>query len=172
MGDSYRGNLEAFGQFVRHRRRELGLTQTQLGDRLGWAQERVSVLEHGKYGLPSLPQLYRLADALGLPLDELLPHASIGGESTQPGRSPDLPTPARLRLGQQLATAFDRIRTAEENLREAESQMHRAESLTALIRRQRKDMAAVLASSRDSQTRSRGHRADFTTQIRRHQALG
>lgn len=60
----YAADLEALGRFIRERRRSLGLTQTELGARLGWVQERVSLLENGKYGTPSLPMLAALAEAL------------------------------------------------------------------------------------------------------------
>jgi transcriptional regulator with XRE-family HTH domain len=74
-------NLEALGQFIRERRRALRLTQTQLGARLGWVQERISVLEHGKYGTPSLPLLASLAEALEVSQAELLSAAGFLQES-------------------------------------------------------------------------------------------
>src|SRR5947209_8594202 len=64
--------LVALGAYVRERRKILGLTQTQLGQRLGWLQERISILEHGRYGLPSLPALTLLAEALGSEPADLL----------------------------------------------------------------------------------------------------
>ncbi|HEX6507984.1 MAG TPA: helix-turn-helix transcriptional regulator, partial [Chloroflexota bacterium] len=64
-------DLTRLGTTIRDRRKELDLTQVQLAERLGWSQERVSVLETGKYGLPSLPLLGHLADALELPLSTL-----------------------------------------------------------------------------------------------------
>jgi two-component system OmpR family sensor kinase len=65
-------DLAALGALIRERRRELGLTQSQFGERLGWVQERISLLENGKYGLPSLPALFRLAGAAELPLSQVL----------------------------------------------------------------------------------------------------
>jgi transcriptional regulator with XRE-family HTH domain len=59
---AYQRDLEGLGRFIRERRKALGLTQAALGSRLDWSQERVSVMEHGKYGLPSLPRLCRLAE--------------------------------------------------------------------------------------------------------------
>ena len=58
--------------FVRERRRTLGLTQTQLGNRMAWTQERISLLEHAGYGLPSLIILSRMAHALECDLAELI----------------------------------------------------------------------------------------------------
>lgn len=69
--------LDALGAFVRDRRQSLNLTQTQLAERLGWVQERISVLEHGKYGMPSLPALARLAAALETSLYSILGSAGF-----------------------------------------------------------------------------------------------
>jgi signal transduction histidine kinase/transcriptional regulator with XRE-family HTH domain len=74
-------DLESLGSFIRGRRQALGLTQTQLGERLGWMQERVSILENGKYGMPSLPALARLAIACEVPLMQILRAAGYGDES-------------------------------------------------------------------------------------------
>jgi transcriptional regulator with XRE-family HTH domain len=69
-------DLDGLGHFVRVRRQTLDLTQQQLAQRLGWVQERISLLEHGKYGLPSLPSLARLAGALEIELGRIL--VSVG----------------------------------------------------------------------------------------------
>jgi hypothetical protein len=45
-------DLEALGTFIRDRRHSLRLTQTQLANRFGWVQEKISILEWGKYGTP------------------------------------------------------------------------------------------------------------------------
>jgi signal transduction histidine kinase/transcriptional regulator with XRE-family HTH domain len=71
-------DLSRLGETIRERRRALGLTQAQLAERLGWTQERVSVLETGKYGLPSLPLLAHLSEALELPLAGLMEAAGFG----------------------------------------------------------------------------------------------
>lgn len=52
---------------IRHRRRELGLTQRQLGDRLGIDQRTVSSLEK-KPGSVSVNRLFAVFDALQLNL--------------------------------------------------------------------------------------------------------
>jgi two-component system, OmpR family, sensor kinase len=71
-------DLEALGQFVRERRQALGLTQTQFAQRVGWVQERVSLIENAKYGLPSLPALVHMAQALEVSLAVLLDAAGYG----------------------------------------------------------------------------------------------
>lgn len=65
-------DLGTLGQFIRDRRKHQRMTQAQLGERIGWAQERISTLENGRYGLPSLPALALLADATVTPLPSLL----------------------------------------------------------------------------------------------------
>jgi transcriptional regulator with XRE-family HTH domain len=81
-------DLKGLGSLVRRRRRELGLTQTQLGERTGWVQERISLLESGKYGTPSLPALATIADALEITLAQVLQAA--GFEELVAGGSLDL----------------------------------------------------------------------------------
>lgn len=67
-----RANLQELGVFIREHRQQLGLTQTQLGRRIGYYQERISALERGTYGLPSLPAMEELAQALECELEDLL----------------------------------------------------------------------------------------------------
>jgi len=69
---AYVGDLVSLGRFVQGQRRQLGLTQTQLGVRLDWHQERVSLLEAGKSGTPSLKALANLACALIVARSDLL----------------------------------------------------------------------------------------------------
>jgi len=62
MPDTSAPDLEGLGIFIHDRR--LGLTRQHLAERFGVLQERISILEHGKYGTPSLPSLARLGAAL------------------------------------------------------------------------------------------------------------
>ena len=80
-------DLVALGSFVRTRRHMLELTQAQLAARLGWVQERISLLEHGKYGLPSLPSLALLASAIESGLGDVLASAGYEGalDTSEPG---------------------------------------------------------------------------------------
>lgn len=75
--------LQALGACIRARREELGLTQVQLGRRLGYYQERISAIERGTYGLPSLPAFAALAAALEIGLSDLIEAA--GYSLTRPG---------------------------------------------------------------------------------------
>lgn len=77
--DGASANLDGLGIFIRTRRHRLELTQSQLAERLGWVQERISLLEHGKYGMPSLPSLARLATAVETELGDVLVSAGYHG---------------------------------------------------------------------------------------------
>lgn len=82
--------LESLGFHIRERRRALGLTQSQLAERLGWVQERISLLENGKYGMPAVPALSRLAGALEISLQEILASAGfLDGGRVSPERESD-----------------------------------------------------------------------------------
>jgi signal transduction histidine kinase/transcriptional regulator with XRE-family HTH domain len=84
-------NLAALGAFIRQQRSHLQLTQSLLAGRLGWSQERISILENGKYGVPSLPALVRLAEALGVPvlaLVEVLGYPLMDATASPPAARP------------------------------------------------------------------------------------
>jgi len=56
---------------IRERRMELGLTQTELGEKVGLIQEAVSMLERGKVMKPSFHVVQQIAKVLDVSLDEL-----------------------------------------------------------------------------------------------------
>jgi transcriptional regulator with XRE-family HTH domain len=64
-------DLLAFGQRLRHLRKQRGLTLSDLGDRVGRAPSQLSLLENGKRE-PKLSLLKSLAGALAVPVEELL----------------------------------------------------------------------------------------------------
>jgi transcriptional regulator with XRE-family HTH domain len=74
--------LRALGAFIRTRREGMGITQTQLGRRLGYYQERISAIERGTYGLPTLPSLADLAAALEIDLSDLIEAAGFSLRQT------------------------------------------------------------------------------------------
>jgi transcriptional regulator with XRE-family HTH domain len=61
-----------FCESVRSRRRELGLTQLDVAERLGISQPAYSEIESGKVE-PGLRQMFRVASALETSVHELLP---------------------------------------------------------------------------------------------------
>lgn len=64
---------ELFGRALRRLRRERDLSQEALARQAGLAPQHVSELERGRKE-PRLTTLVQLADALGMPLAELLAH--------------------------------------------------------------------------------------------------
>lgn len=64
-------NAEQTGRLIAARRRELGLSQTELADRLHVTDKAVSRWETGR-GMPAVDTLEPLAEALGLTVSELL----------------------------------------------------------------------------------------------------
>lgn len=60
-----------FGDFLCYTRKQLGLTQEQLGERLGVTNKTVSRWETGKY-MPDLDKLQELSSILQLSINELL----------------------------------------------------------------------------------------------------
>ncbi|MGW4437038.1 helix-turn-helix domain-containing protein [Streptomyces sp. NPDC004596] len=59
---------------LRRIRRERGLTQVQLADRVGVLHTSISLMERNHNG-PSVTVLAALADALGVPMDDLMTRA-------------------------------------------------------------------------------------------------
>ena len=66
----------AFGELVlAHRRRLTGMTQAELGRRIGLSRTSVTNIEQGRHHV-SLHQLMRIAVALDVAPEALLPHVS------------------------------------------------------------------------------------------------
>ncbi len=59
-----------FGDVVRERRAELGLSQEALAERCGVDRKSISRVETGTFS-PSLDRVWRLADGLDLPISTL-----------------------------------------------------------------------------------------------------
>ena len=64
-------DAKKFGTFLQSRRRELGLTQSQLGEKLGVTDKAISRWERG-VGFPDISLLEPLAAALGVTVVELM----------------------------------------------------------------------------------------------------
>jgi transcriptional regulator with XRE-family HTH domain len=70
-------NLKTFGELIARRREELGLTQTELAARIKGrsgetvSQQRITDIEHDRFGVPRRPILNQLARALKLDIDVL-----------------------------------------------------------------------------------------------------
>lgn len=76
---------QAFGQAVRERREELGISQEALGFRAGIHRTYVSQLERGIKS-PSLKIISLLAHALNIPASELVARAEkLASDTTKQG---------------------------------------------------------------------------------------
>lgn len=100
-------NKEKFGAFVAARRRELGLTQKELAERLFVSDKAVSKWERG-LSLPDVALLEPLSGALGVGLTELLRGERLAQE-LEPGEVEELMSGA-LRLSTEEKALRDRGR--------------------------------------------------------------
>lgn len=79
--------LAAFiGRRIRALRRERGLTQEQLGTKIGLDRIYIGELERGQRTNPTLANLRRIADGLGVPIRELFPRGGHPGTETEDER--------------------------------------------------------------------------------------
>ena len=152
----------SLGRFIRDRRRALGLTQTELATRTGFVQERISVMENGKYGMPSLTSLANLATALEVPLSDLIAAAGYSNEAPPAETSGSLPATSaapdqwRSRAATSVAALHnlrrenDRLAVSLENLHmrlaETEEQMLVADSLRESVVRRREEVRHLTMS--------------------------
>jgi transcriptional regulator with XRE-family HTH domain len=91
----------ALGERIRHRRRELGLSQSALGGKLGITFQQIQKYENGTNRV-SATMLVKLSDALAMSVSELLQQ----GETAAPaGAGQD--------QAEQLLAAFGRIQSPE-----------------------------------------------------------
>lgn len=71
--------MATFGENLRKCRKEAGLTQQQLADRIGTTPNLVSIYERGKLH-PKIETVKRFADALSVEMDAL-EHIRLGGRN-------------------------------------------------------------------------------------------
>lgn len=80
-------DAKKFGTFLQTRRKELGLTQSQLGEKLGVTDKAISRWERG-VGFPDISLLEPLAQALDVSVTELM-HAERIEQETIPAQTAD-----------------------------------------------------------------------------------
>lgn len=64
--------MSKVGDFIRDRRLAKGLSKRQLAEKAGISHSEVHRIENGERQNPSVPMLIALADALGIPQDDIL----------------------------------------------------------------------------------------------------
>ena len=67
------------GKFIRNTRKEIGLTQRELAEKLGVSDKTISKWETGN-GLPDADNMLPLCAALGISVNELLSAEKLEGE--------------------------------------------------------------------------------------------
>ena len=72
-------NVKKIGEFIAYNRKNKGLTQEQLGEKLGVTNKTISRWENGNY-MPDLSLLKPLSEELGITLNELLSGEKIENE--------------------------------------------------------------------------------------------
>jgi transcriptional regulator with XRE-family HTH domain len=91
--------VEVFGERLRTRRRERGLTQNALAQQMGVAQGWLSELENARQGAVQADTVYRLCVALNCSADYLLGLADTPSRETPP--RPRRKRPAKAADGEQ-----------------------------------------------------------------------
>jgi transcriptional regulator with XRE-family HTH domain len=153
MASGSESHLLSLGAFLRQRRRALSLTQTQLAERLGWAQERISLLEGGKYGMPSLPTLARLATGLGVDMFDILQAVGYAdGTLTSVGQArtaaePQTAAAMLFALERLLGIEADGLETALGQASDLVAQAIGAEQVDAYLHHPDEDCLVATASS-------------------------
>ena len=66
------GMTAGLGAFIKDRRQQLGITQTELAERSALTKSHLSAIESGKIGLPNADIRRKLAEALGVTHLDLL----------------------------------------------------------------------------------------------------
>ena len=70
-------DLEALGDVIREERERQGMTQAELGRRVGLSRPSISLLERGSTKFPKIATLEAVATALGLPPQALFERAGV-----------------------------------------------------------------------------------------------
>lgn len=70
-------DLEALGEVIRDERERQGMTQAELGRRVGLSRPSISLLERGSTKFPKIATLEAIAAALNLPPHALYERAGI-----------------------------------------------------------------------------------------------
>lgn len=67
--------MNSVGEFIKERRLSKGWSKRALAEKAGVSHSEVHRVENGERMNPSVPVLYSIADALGVPKEEILRHA-------------------------------------------------------------------------------------------------
>lgn len=62
----------SLGKLVKEYRKANKITQTQLGNKLGYSREAIRLIEEDKYGMPPLEKLDQIAKCIGITFEKAL----------------------------------------------------------------------------------------------------
>jgi len=96
------GDYMEFGEKIKKARKKSGLTQSQLGDKLGVSASMLAQYETGKRN-PKIETLLKISEAIGIPLDELI---GLDNEEKQEKTSPDTEPPVSEEEKKEMAAKF------------------------------------------------------------------
>jgi transcriptional regulator with XRE-family HTH domain len=104
--------MSKVGDFIRERRLAKGLSKRQLAEKAGISHSEVHRIENGERQNPSVPMLIALANALGIPQDDIL---VLSGYKTDDDNIPmiervfpDLKTPKQQETAQKIVDGLSR----------------------------------------------------------------
>ena len=104
--------MSKVGDFIRERRLAKGLSKRQLAEKAGISHSEVHRIENGERQNPSVPMLVALANALGIPPDDIL---VLSGYKTDDDNIPmiervfpDLKTPKQQETAQKIVDGLSR----------------------------------------------------------------
>jgi transcriptional regulator with XRE-family HTH domain len=81
---------KSFGQWLRQKRHQAGLGTTELAKRTGITDGTITRLEQGFIATPDPRKLSRIAEALGIPVEEIYGMAGYGAPKQLPSVRPYL----------------------------------------------------------------------------------
>ena len=104
--------MSKVGDFIKERRMAKGLSKRQLAEKAGISHSEVHRIENGERQKPSAPMLIALANALGIPQDDILVRAGYknGDDSTPLIEKvfPDLKTQKQQETAQKIVDGLSR----------------------------------------------------------------
>ncbi len=116
--------LVAIGERIKAARLKLNLTQSELAEKVGCSKSWVFLTEDGQQNV-KICSLYRVADALGMSIQTLLPPPPHGPETENRADVEDLATAAMTDLN----GSIDQLNTTIRNLYGAVGKMHQIKAV-------------------------------------------
>lgn len=105
-------NMSSVGEFIKERRLAKGMSKRALAEKAKISHSEVHRIENGERQNPSVPMLTALADALGIPRDDILMRAGYKSDTTNTPLIervfPDLKTAKQQETAQKIVDGLSR----------------------------------------------------------------